>query len=270
MTDYRLPTMNNNIWSSTTPTPRTSASPALVSVTGTTGDPLKSMAYFSVESLQQRLQTLIEGAREAWTYGIFWQSDVVDFASPLVLRWGNGYYIGEEDKNKCKTMSFSPYFIAEQEHRKKVFREVNSLISGIQTSSENDVVDEEVTDTEWFFLISMSQSFVNGSGLPGLAMHSSSPIWVTESERLAASHCERARQAQGYGLQTMVCIPSTDGVVELGSTELISQSSDLMDKVKVLFNFNTDMGSPMSLVSGSWGVQSEPEPDLTALRLTDP
>ncbi|OIT28867.1 PREDICTED: transcription factor MYC2-like [Nicotiana attenuata] len=268
MTDYRLPTMNNNIWSSTTPTPRTSVSPALVSVTGTTGDPLKSMAFFSVESLQQRLQTLIDGAREAWTYGIFWQSDVVDFASPLVLRWGNGYYNGEEDKNECKTTSFSRYFIAEQEHRKKVLREVNSLISGTQNGGENDVVDEVVTDTEWFFLISMSESFVNGSGLPGLAMHNSSPIWVTGTERLSASNCERARQAQRYGLQTMFCIPSANGVVELGSTELISQSSDLMDKVKVLFNFNTDMSSPTGLVSGSRVVESEP--DLSALRLTDP
>ncbi|XP_016467438.1 transcription factor MYC2-like [Nicotiana tabacum] len=268
MTDYRLPTMNNNIWSSTTPTRRTSVSPALVSVTGTAGDPLKSMPYFNIESLQQRLQTLIDGARETWTYAIFWQSLVVDFASPFVLRWGNGYYKGEEDKNKCKTTSFSPYFIAEQEHRKKVLREVNSLISGTQTSGENDTVDEEVTDTEWFFLISMTQSFVKGSGLPGLAMYNSSPIWVTGTERLAASNCERARQAQGFGLQTMVCIPSANGVVELGSTELISQSSDLMNKVKDLFNLNTDMGSPTGFVSGSCVVPSEP--DLSALRLTDP
>ncbi|XP_060179848.1 transcription factor MYC1-like [Lycium barbarum] len=289
MTDYRLPTMN--IWSNssntnttsddnmmeaflssdalsfwptttTTPTPtRTSISPT-PAITNSS-DPLKAMPFFNQESLQQRLQTLIDGARESWAYAIFWQSSVIDYASPSVLGWGDGYYKGEEDKNKrSKTLS-SPNFIAEQEHRKKVLRELNSLISGVQTGAD-DAVDEEVTDTEWFFLISMTQSFVNGNGLPGLAMYSSSPIWVTGPEILAASQCERARQAQGFGLQTIVCIPSANGVVELGSTELIFQSSDLMNKVKVLFNFNIDTGS----VTGSCAVQAEPDP--SALWLTDP
>ncbi|NP_001312938.1 transcription factor MYC2-like [Nicotiana tabacum] len=291
MTDYRIPTMTN-IWSNTTsddnmmeaflssdpssfwpgttttPTPRSSVSPAPAPVTGIAGDPLKSMPYFNQESLQQRLQTLIDGARKGWTYAIFWQSSVVDFASPSVLGWGDGYYKGEEDKNKRKTASFSPDFITEQAHRKKVLRELNSLISGTQTGGENDAVDEEVTDTEWFFLISMTQSFVNGSGLPGLAMYSSSPIWVTGTERLAVSHCERARQAQGFGLQTIVCIPSANGVVELGSTELIFQTADLMNKVKVLFNFNIDMGATTGSGSGSCAIQAEPDP--SALWLTDP
>lgn len=230
-------------------------------------------SFFNQESLQQRLQTLIEGARESWAYAIFWQSSssVVDFASPSVLGWGDGYYKGEEDKNKRKTScsSSSPEFLAEQEHRKKVLRELNSLISGVQTTAAggaggDEAVDEEVTDTEWFFLISMTQSFVNGNGLPGSAMNSSSPIWVTGGEGLARSQCERARQARGFGLQTIVCIPSANGVVELGSTELIFQSSDLMNKVKHLFNFNIDMGS----VTGSGVVH--PEPDPSALWLMDP
>lgn len=151
----------------------------------------------------------------------------------------------------------------EQDHRKKVLRELNSLISGNQASPD-DAVDEEVTDTEWFFLVSMTQSFVNGTGLPGQAFFNSSPVWVTGIERLASSHCERARQAQTFGLQTIVCIPSNNGVVELGSTELIFQSSGLMNKVRILFNFN-------AIESGSWPLLSEPnEPDPSALWLTDP
>nr|ADH04262.1 bHLH1 transcription factor [Nicotiana benthamiana] len=230
-------------------------------VTAVPVDASKSMSYFNQETLQQRLQTLIDGARETWTYAIFWQSSVVDLTSPILLVWGDGYYKGEEDKANRKLAVSSPAYIAEQEHRKKVLRELNSLISGTQTGT-NDAVDEEVTDTEWFFLISMTPSFVNGSGLPGQALYNSSPIWVFGAEKLAASHCERARQAQGFGLQTMVCIPSANGVVELGSTELIIQSSDIINKVRVLFNFNNDLGS------GSWAVQ--PESDPSALWLTDP
>lgn len=227
--------------------------------------PPAAVQSFNQETLQQRLLSLIEDAtHESWTYAIFWQSSVVDYGGALVLGWGDGYYKGEDEKSKRRTAS-SP---AEQEHRKKVLRDLNSLIAGPQAAADEslDAVDEEVTDTEWFFLISMTQSFVNGSGLPGQALYSSSPVWVTGSERLASSHCDRARQAQGFGLQTLVCIPSSNGVVELGSTEVIFQSSDLMKKVKALFNFNGPETGPGSGPS-SWTL---PENDPAALWLTEP
>ncbi|KAJ0052470.1 hypothetical protein Pint_03436 [Pistacia integerrima] len=195
---------------------------------------------FNQETLQQRLQQLIEGARESWTYAIFWQSSC-DYSGASLLGWGDGYYKGEGDKGKAKIKTSSA---VEQEHRKKVLRELNSLISG-STAPTDDSVDEEVTDTEWFFLVSMTQSFfVNGGGLPAQAFFSSSPIWVCGPERLMNSGCERARQGQVFGLQTMVCIPLANGVVEVGSTEVIVQNSDLMNKVRFLFNFNgMDIGS---------------------------
>ena len=71
-----------------------------------------------------------------------------------------------------------------------------------------------------------------------------------------------------FGLQTLVCIPSANGVVELGSTELIFQNSDLMNKVKVLFNFsnnNFDMGSSWPATSADQG-----ENDPSSLWLSDP
>ncbi|KAK8639978.1 hypothetical protein V6N13_138344 [Hibiscus sabdariffa] len=226
-------------------------------------DPSKSS--LNQESLQQRLQALIDGPRESWTYAIFWQSSY-DYSATTVLGWGDGYYKGEEDKGKAKFKASSSS-LAEQEHRKKVLRELNSLISG-STAPADDAADEEVTDTEWFFLVSMTQSFLNGSGLPGQAFFNSSPVWVAGSDRLASSMCERARQAQVFGLQTMVCIPSANGVVELGSTELITQSSDLMNKVRVLFNFNT------GIEAGSWSMSNntadQGESDPSSLWITDP
>ncbi|KAL2999956.1 hypothetical protein AAZX31_09G186600 [Glycine max] len=114
----------------------------------------------------------------------------------------------------------------------------------------------------------MTQSFVNGGGLPGQAFFNSTPVWVTGSDRLSASPCERARQGHMFGLQTLVCIPSANGVVELGSTELIFQNSDLMNKVKVLFNFsnnNFDMGSSWPATSADQG-----ENDPSSLWLSDP
>lgn len=208
---------------------------------------------FNQETLQQRLQALIEGARESWTYAIFWQSSY-DYSGASVLGWGDGYYKGDEEKGRGKSKTTSS--AAEQEHRKKVLRELNSLISGSAPSAEDavDAVDEEVTDTEWFFLVSMTQSFVNGGGLPGQAFFNSNPVWVAGADSLGASTCERARQGQIFGLQTIVCIPSENGVVELGSTEVIFESSDLMNKVRVLFNFS-------NMEAGSWPLdQGENDP----------
>ncbi|KAK4263009.1 hypothetical protein QN277_028490 [Acacia crassicarpa] len=283
MTDYRSPpTMNlwtddntsvmdaflssdlSVLWPNP-PQPQSSAS------TTTPGpDPTKplshsqsSAALFNQETLQQRLQALIEGARESWTYAIFWQASY-DYSGASLLGWGDGYYKGEEDKGKGKAKTMSS--VADQEHRKKVLRELNSLISG-SSAPNDDAVDEEVTDTEWFFLVSMTQSFVNGDGLPGQAFYNSTPVWITGGERLTASTCERARQGQVFGLQTLVCIPSANGVVELGSTELIFQNSDLMTKVKVWFNFNNpDIGSwPLMTPNADQG-----ENDPSSLWLNDP
>jgi transcription factor MYC2 len=62
----------------------------------------------------------------------------------------------------------------------------------------------------------------------------------------------------------MVFKPSANGVVELGSTEPIFQSSDLTQKVRVLFNFDSlEMG-------GSWGITDQGENDPSSLWLNDP
>ncbi|KAI3707653.1 hypothetical protein L6452_26280 [Arctium lappa] len=245
----------------TTAAPPSAVPPASSSASTSANDLHKIIGEsqpFNQDTLQQRLQGLIDNARESWTYAIFWQSSAVDYTSPPLLGWGDGYYKG--DMNKPKTTPSVTSF-GEQEHRKKVLRELNSLISGSQMP-ENEAVDEEVTDTEWFFLISMTQSFVNGNGLPGQAMFSNQPLWIAGRERLLAAHCDRARQGQGFGLQTIVCIPSTNGVVELGSTELIFQSSDLMNEVRVLFNFNN---SSPDLDQATGG-----DNDPSSLWLTDP
>lgn len=216
------------------------------------------------ETLLQRLQALIEDSREPWTYAIFWQSSPADFfgaPAPAILGWGDGYYKGEEDRSRRK--GSSP---AEQAHRKKVLRELNSLISGGRIDDASSV-DEEVTDTEWFYLLSMTLSFVPGSGLPGQAMAQSYPIWVSGPDKLSQTHCERAHQARLFGLQTLVCLPTgpNGGVVELGSTELIPQNSDLIYKVKVLFNFN----SFNSVDSTSLFPVIQPEIDPSAMYLND-
>ncbi|EPS60924.1 hypothetical protein M569_13876, partial [Genlisea aurea] len=197
----------------------------------------------SQENLQKRLISLIDGARESWTYAIFWQNSAADGGCnffPGVLSWGDGYYRGEDggDNRRRKTTS-SP---AEQEQRKEVLRELSSLVSGgYPSSSAGDAVNEDVTDAEWFFLISMTQTFHGGIGIPGQA---SGTVWITGPERLAEAGCDRARQALSHGIRTMAYIPVFNGVVEFGSTAVIFQNLDLVKKVKSLFNFDASPPPP--------------------------
>ncbi|XP_076883686.1 transcription factor MYC2-like [Bidens hawaiensis] len=250
MMDAFISSDMTSIWT-TNPTPTTTTVPLTSSSASTS-----IVNEFNQDTLQQRLQGLIDTARESWTYAIFWQSSVVEYSGTPVLGWGDGYYKGEVNKPKTTVSATS---VAEQQYRKKVLRELNSMISGTP-APENDVIDEEVTDTEWFFLISMTQSFVNGNGLPGQAVVTNQPVWVAGVDRLMSSHCERARQGQGFGLQTIVCIPSVDGVIELGSTELIHQNPDVVKKVKASFNM-MQMGTDP--VDGG-------DDDPSSIWLTDP
>ncbi|KAG2320504.1 hypothetical protein Bca4012_056452 [Brassica carinata] len=226
-----------------------------------------AQAGFNEETLQQRLQALIDGTNEGWTYAIFWQPSY-DFSGASVLGWGDGYYKGEEDKGKPRQRSIPPPFStpADQEYRKKVLRELNSLISG-GGGPTDDAVDEEVTDTEWFFLVSMTQSFACGSGLAGKAFSTGNAVWVSGPDQLTGSGCERAKQGGVFGMQTIACIPSPNGVVELGSTEQIRQSSDLMNKVRVLFNFN---GGAVDLSGLNWNLDPDQGENDPSMWINDP
>ncbi|GAB2273000.1 hypothetical protein Dimus_007813 [Dionaea muscipula] len=193
----------------------------------------------SQDTLHHRLQTLIDEARQSWTYAIFWQYSA-DVTGQSSLGWGDGYYKGEENKDKTRAnRAMNPI---EQEHRKKVIRELNSLIAG-PNASPDDAVEDDVTDTEWFYLISMTQVFPAGVDLPGQAYYSPTPIWASGSDGLSNSPFDRARQGSVFGLRTMVVVPTVNGVLELGSTELIFHSPDLLAKARVLFNFHSSGGA---------------------------
>ncbi|CAL9241568.1 unnamed protein product [Arabidopsis halleri] len=205
-------------------------------------------ANLSLETtLPKRLHAVLNGTNEPWTYAIFWKPSYYDISGESVLKWGDGVYNGgDEEKTRerlrrKKTIPLSP---AERERRSNVLRELNSMISGEASPvvedeyvNKDDDVEAEVTDMEWFFLVSMTWSFGSGSGLAGKAFASYNPVWVTGLDQIYGSGCERAKQGGDLGLQTIVCIPSDNGVLELGSTEHIQQNSDLFNKIRFLLNF---------------------------------
>ncbi|GJN20196.1 hypothetical protein PR202_gb07542 [Eleusine coracana subsp. coracana] len=219
---------------------------------------------FNQDTLQQRLQAIIEGSRETWTYAIYWQSSVDAASGASLLGWGDGYYKGcDEDKRKKHPLT--PQAQAEQEHRKRVLRELNSLISGA-AAAPDEAVEEEVTDTEWFFLVSMTQSFPNGSGLPGQALFAGQPTWIASG--LSSAPCERARQAYVFGLRTMVCVPVGTGVLELGSTDVVFHTAESMGKIRSLFG-GGGAGFVQQQPPQQQGAADQAETDPSVLWLAD-
>lgn len=175
---------------------------------------------------QAALQKLIEEVRHSWTYAIMWGLSYDHSGMPF-LRWADGYYKGSDD-----------YHMETNNRTEKPL----SVVLGEQEILAS-ATDEDVTNTEWFFLKSKTQCFLNGSGLPGQAFHTPKLVWLAGWDHLATSTCNRARMGQASGLQTMVWLPSANGVVELGSTMLIFQSTDMINKEIV-------MGKPYQLRGG--------------------
>ncbi|KFK31426.1 hypothetical protein AALP_AA6G110400 [Arabis alpina] len=221
-------------------------------------------------TLQKRLHAVLNCTHEAWTYAVFWKPSYYDFSGDSVLKWGDGIYKGEDGDTPRRRRKTT----AEKEHRNKVLKELTSMISGeaFQVMNEGDDDDDddvEVSDTEWFYLVSMTWSFGRGSGLAGKAFATYNPVWVTGSDQIYGSGCNRAKQGGDLGLQTIVCIPSDNGVLELGSMEQIQQNSDLFNKIRFLFNFEGSKdftGAPnlmsVQLEKGNFStVPNSPNPD---------
>lgn len=77
-----------------------------------------------------------------------------------MLGWGDGYFRSakENEINDARNMKGGSQE-EDQQMRRKVLRELQALVNG----SEDDVSDY-VTDTEWFYLVSMSHSYAAGVG----------------------------------------------------------------------------------------------------------
>lgn len=176
------------------------------------------------DTLQQRLQSLVESSSTStWTYVIFWQLTNTS-NDDQVLGWGDGYFNPKEGERKSPT---KPVAVSEadQQLRRRILRELQALITqngeDPAVSSGLDALDADVTDTEWFFLVSMMYSFPIGYASPGRAFANMQYIWLKGSDQLQGQDCARAELAQRFGIRTIVCVPTSRGVVELGSTEFI-------------------------------------------------
>lgn len=191
------------------------------------------VASVSDSALQQKLQHLVEFSSSInWTYSIFWQlsrSKVGDY----VLGWGDGYF-KEPKHGEEMARRFNESEI-EQRKKKKVLQKLHIFFGG---SKDDDFAMglDNVSDTEMFYLTSMYYSFSRGVGVPGKAFGSGQYIWLKDAHRTSNSTSSRSFLARSGGIQTILCVPTDNGVVELGSVDSIKENKEVIRMIKSIFN----------------------------------
>ncbi|XP_021748563.1 transcription factor bHLH14-like [Chenopodium quinoa] len=193
----------------------------------------------SPQTLKQQLEFLLQNQQHCWNYAIFWQTctnnnnNVVNPSCSLSLIWGEGHFQG------INSPTTRP--------KKKP-----NLIHSDDFDDGGSTMDDVVTDAEWFYMTSPSKSYpfkqrASGCGSSGTlakAFTTGSLVWLSGPHSLRLYNCERAKEAHSHGLHTLVCIPVPNGVLELGSVEVIEENWALIQQVHSLFGplSNFDIG----------------------------
>ncbi|KAF3434187.1 hypothetical protein FNV43_RR25290 [Rhamnella rubrinervis] len=186
-------------------------------------------------TIQHRLQFLLKSRTEWWVYSIFWQA-CKDNNGRLTLMCGDGHFRGTKVDVASKgraTLKFG--FDLE---RKKAGR--SELVESLLEDEDMDVdrlVDGDVAaDSAWFYTVSLARSFAVGdSGILGRAFTSGAFIWLAGPHELQFYECDRVKEARTHGIQTLVCVSTPCGVLELGSSYTIKEDWSLIQLTKLLF-----------------------------------
>ncbi|MCD7462512.1 hypothetical protein HAX54_048690 [Datura stramonium] len=189
---------------------------------------------------QKILQYIIHNRQEWWVYAIFWQASK-DVNNRLILSWGDGHFRGTKDTASAKT-GHGQYHQLQKKYG----------FDGIDDVNNNN----NVTDSEWFYVVSMPQCFVAEDELVVRAYTSASHVWLASYYELRLYNCERAKEADLHGIRTIVCIATPTGVVELGSSDVIQENWELVQLITSLFGSNNNMllntTSHLSLNQGTY------------------
>ncbi|KAL5198142.1 hypothetical protein ABZP36_001654 [Zizania latifolia] len=205
---------------------------------------------------QVALQAVAQGLR--WTYSLLWY---LCRHQGTALVWAEGHYNGAVKTRKTVQPPAAVAAGAEEDsadhaarHRSRQLRELYDWLAGeaaaagggaggTATGSGGGVQaaascrrpsaalsPEDLTETEWFFLMSASYSFPSGVGLPGRAFARGRHVWLTGANEVDSKVFLRAILAK-----TVVCIPIVDGVLEIGTTEKVEEDAGLVQYARSIF-----------------------------------
>ncbi|XVF33280.1 hypothetical protein REPUB_Repub17cG0155300 [Reevesia pubescens] len=90
--------------------------------------------------------------------------------------------------------------------RRKVMKGIQALIGDNHDIDMSMIDGPDITDDEWFYVMSLTRSFFARNGIPGKALSTGSLVWLTGAHELQFYNCERAREAQMHDIETLVYI----------------------------------------------------------------
>lgn len=193
------------------------------------------MEIIQPSSLQ--LQTMLQNSVQSvkWTYSLFWQF----CPQQGVLVWRDGYYNGAIKTRK----TVQPMEVSAEEaslHRSQQLRELYESLSAGDSNQparrpSAALSPEDLTESEWFYLMCVSFSFPPAIGLPGKAYSKKHHIWIMGANEVDSKVFCRAILAKSARIQTVVCIPLLDGVVELGTTERVQEDIGFIHHIESFF-----------------------------------
>jgi transcription factor MYC2 len=171
-------------------------------------------------AFQEKLEILFLSRPEWWVYAILWRFS--QNREEQLLSFGNGHFRGKNEQDQKKLQ--------------KTYNCFASLLADDIVTSSN-IVNGTCTDDDGleFYLVSLTYSFgTSDAGVsPVRAYLSQMPIWLAGAQALVGDQCgcERSREAQMHGIETIVWFPVSEGVLELGSFDLIQQDMALIQQV---------------------------------------
>ncbi|XP_010545729.1 PREDICTED: transcription factor EGL1 [Tarenaya hassleriana] len=190
------------------------------------------------ENLKKQLAVAVRSIQ--WSYGIFWS---VSATQPGVLEWGDGYYNGDiKTRKTIQTAEIKADQLGLQ--RSEQLRELFESLSAGESSAGSQaprrasaaaLSPEDLTDTEWYYLVCMSFVFSINEGMPGRTLANAEPIWLCNAHNADSKVFTRSLLAKSASVQTVVCFPFLGGVVEIGTTEHIKEDLNLIQCVKTSF-----------------------------------
>ncbi|XP_011032731.1 PREDICTED: basic helix-loop-helix protein A isoform X2 [Populus euphratica] len=198
-----------------------------------------------------RLQTMLQAAVQSiqWTYSLFWQM----CPQQGILVWGDGYYNGPIKTRK----TVQPMEVTTEEASLQRSQQLRELYDSLSIGETNQparrpcaaLSPEDLTETEWFYLMCVSFSFPPGVGLPGKAYARRKHAWLPGANEIDSKTFSRAILAKSARVQTVVCIPLLDGVVEFGTTDKVQEDIGLIQHVKTFFSDHRHLTPPKPALS---------------------
>nr|BBG28373.1 basic Helix-Loop-Helix transcription factor 1 [Cymbidium hybrid cultivar] len=167
-----------------------------------------------------------------WSYAIFWS---LSTNQEGLLEWNDGFYNGDIKTRKttqateCQTDQMGL-------QRSEQLRGLYESLSIVDCNEQNrrtsaSLSPEDLTDTEWYYLVCMSFTFNLGQDLPGKVYEHNEPIWLSNAQFAENRVFSRCLLAKSASIQTIVALPFMDGVLELGTSELVLEDPDFVQSI---------------------------------------